>query len=204
MANILVVDQDAGSREFIREILSDFGYCVFVAGSVADAAGLWADNAIDLALLDTRTVEHANSVSSRGSALRSLRAPVIALSGASASGAWNVPIQGVVALLEKPVRLQPLLNTVHRLLAIPQNADAGSSDVAALTPRASAPRLGNALALFELPLRAARAAFERLYLEHQLIAAGGHVAGLAKRTGLERTHLHRKLRQVGLRGRDTG
>jgi CheY-like chemotaxis protein len=52
VASILVVDQDAGSREFIREILSD-RLCIFVAGSVAEAAGLWADHAIDLAILDT-------------------------------------------------------------------------------------------------------------------------------------------------------
>lgn len=61
MASILVVDQDAGSREFIREILSDYGYVVLAAVSVADAAEHWTHHRIDLALLDARTVELGSS-----------------------------------------------------------------------------------------------------------------------------------------------
>lgn len=199
MASILVVDQDAGSREFIREILSDYGYVVLAAVSVADAAEHWTHHRIDLALLDARTVELGSSNGgSRASTLRSLHAPVVALSGEASA----VSMPRVVARLDKPVRLQALLHTVHRLLASP--ADPGARDAPARAPGAAAPGLQGALVLFDLPLRAARAAFERLYLKHQLSAVHGQVAGLAKQTGLERTHLHRKLRQLGLRGRGTG
>lgn len=52
--------------------------------------------------------------------------------------------------------------------------------------------------VLELPLREAREQFERAYLEHQLQATGGNIAKLAKKVGLERTHLYRKLRALGI------
>lgn len=52
----------------------------------------------------------------------------------------------------------------------------------------------------DLPLREAREAFERLYFEHHLQQEAGNMTRLAERTGLERTHLYRKLKQLGLQG----
>ena len=51
---------------------------------------------------------------------------------------------------------------------------------------------------FELPLREARDAFERAYFEHHLSREGGSMTRVAERTGLERTHLYRKLKQLGV------
>lgn len=51
----------------------------------------------------------------------------------------------------------------------------------------------------DLPLREAREVFERLYFEHHLRAEGGNMTRLAEKTGLERTHLYRKLKDLGLR-----
>lgn len=48
------------------------------------------------------------------------------------------------------------------------------------------------------PLREAREAFERMYFEYHLAAERGNMTRLAEKTGLERTHLYRKLRQLGL------
>lgn len=53
--------------------------------------------------------------------------------------------------------------------------------------------------LMELPLREAREAFERQYFEHHLRIDGFNMTRLAEKTGLERTHLYRKLRDLGLR-----
>ncbi|MDR1275345.1 MAG: response regulator [Candidatus Accumulibacter sp.] len=53
-------------------------------------------------------------------------------------------------------------------------------------------------ALFVQPLRDAREAFERLYFEHHLKNEAGNMARVAEKTGLERTHLYRKLKQLGL------
>jgi DNA-binding NtrC family response regulator len=51
---------------------------------------------------------------------------------------------------------------------------------------------------FDLPLREARDAFERAYFEHHLMREGGSMTRVAERTGLERTHLYRKLKQLGV------
>jgi DNA-binding NtrC family response regulator len=50
----------------------------------------------------------------------------------------------------------------------------------------------------DLPLREAREAFERLYFEHHLRHDGGNMTRLAEKTGLERTHLYRKLKALRL------
>jgi len=54
------------------------------------------------------------------------------------------------------------------------------------------------LPLFDQPLREARDAFEKLYFEHHLRHEGGNMTRLAERSGLERTHLYRKLKQLGV------
>jgi DNA-binding NtrC family response regulator len=78
-------------------------------------------------------------------------------------------------------------------------------------PLPSAPigaRMGSAIAnggdghgytlSFDLPLREARDAFERMYFEHHLGREGGSMTRVAEKTGLERTHLYRKLKQLGV------
>lgn len=52
--------------------------------------------------------------------------------------------------------------------------------------------------LFAQPLREARDAFEKHYFEHLLRSEGGNMTRVADRSGLERTHLYRKLKQLGV------
>ena len=52
--------------------------------------------------------------------------------------------------------------------------------------------------LLSLPLREAREQFERAYLQQQLVLCDGKVGKLASRVGMERTHLYRKLRSLGV------
>ena len=52
---------------------------------------------------------------------------------------------------------------------------------------------------FDAPLRTARAEFERAYFEYQLGLVGGNIADVANRAGIERTHLYRKLRMLGIK-----
>ncbi len=56
--------------------------------------------------------------------------------------------------------------------------------------------------ILDLPLREAREAFERTYLMHQLKHARGSVSKLSQRVGMERTHLYRKLRALGINPKD--
>jgi len=55
------------------------------------------------------------------------------------------------------------------------------------------------LPLLDQPLREARDAFEKLYFEHHLRLEGGNMTRLAERSGLERTHLYRKLKQLDVK-----
>jgi DNA-binding NtrC family response regulator len=58
--------------------------------------------------------------------------------------------------------------------------------------------------LLALPLREAREQFERSYLQQQLALCEGKVGQLAKRVGMERTHLYRKLRSLGVDFKSVG
>jgi len=58
--------------------------------------------------------------------------------------------------------------------------------------------------LLALPLREAREQFERSYLQQQLVLCNGKVGLLAKRVGMERTHLYRKLRSLGVDFKSVG
>ena len=58
--------------------------------------------------------------------------------------------------------------------------------------------------LLALPLREAREKFERSYLRQQLVLCDGKVGQLAKRVGMERTHLYRKLRSLGVDVKSVG
>ncbi|HXE38572.1 MAG TPA: response regulator [Azonexus sp.] len=55
------------------------------------------------------------------------------------------------------------------------------------------------LPMLDQPLREARDAFEKLYFEHHLRLEGGNMTKLAERSGLERTHLYRKLKQLDVK-----
>jgi DNA-binding NtrC family response regulator len=52
---------------------------------------------------------------------------------------------------------------------------------------------------FDLPLRDARDAFERVYFEYHIGKEGGNISRVAETVGLERTHLYRKLKQLGIK-----
>jgi DNA-binding NtrC family response regulator len=58
---------------------------------------------------------------------------------------------------------------------------------------------GMSLEVMDLPLREAREVFERMYFEYHLRLEGGNMTRLAEKIGLERTHLYRKLKDLGLR-----
>jgi DNA-binding NtrC family response regulator len=84
--------------------------------------------------------------------------------------------------------------------AMPQAAPSLASVVGMTMPAIGMP--GAALIVddlpLDLPLREARDAFERAYFEHHLTREHGSMTRVAERTGLERTHLYRKLKQLGI------
>jgi DNA-binding NtrC family response regulator len=99
-----------------------------------------------------------------------------------------------------PGNIRELKNLVQRLLILSQGEEVTEADVAAALGAQKAAVTAEAIpaALFDLPLREARDHFEKAYLEHHLKLAGGHVGYIAAAVGMERTHLYRKLKGLGI------
>ena len=93
-----------------------------------------------------------------------------------------------------------LLATVKNLAlsALDEEISVDDVDSILLRDASDTPKQPPALPMFNQPLRDAREAFERLYFEHHLKCERGNMTRVADKTGLERTHLYRKLKQLGL------
>jgi DNA-binding NtrC family response regulator len=157
-----------------------------------------------------------------------LTMPVIMMSGhATIDTAVEATRIGALNFLEKPIALQKLLKAVQQGLTRaqevlrapspaprPMMAAPVEESVSQHAPMFAAQPLqaissariggiangeGQGYTLsFDLPLREARDAFERMYFEHHLGREGGSMTRVAEKTGLERTHLYRKLKQLGV------
>ncbi len=93
-----------------------------------------------------------------------------------------------------------LLAIIRNLAVAALEDEISAEDVDNILQRDSdaAPRSVPSLPFFNQPLREAREAFERQYFEHHLKNERGNMTRVAEKTGLERTHLYRKLKQLGL------
>ncbi|MBC2770671.1 response regulator [Pusillimonas minor] len=225
MARILVVDDEIGIRELLSEILYDEGHTVELAENAAQARAARQRARPDLVLLDiwmpdTDGVSLLREWGSQGL----LDMPVIMMSGhATVDTAVEATRIGAVDFLEKPITLQKLLKTISAALARPVVSRGASAPAAApanaalapapvMQPSAVAPAVVAAEASVALephalqlsnipldqPLRDARDEFERIYFEYHLARENHSMTRVSERTGLERTHLYRKLKQLGI------
>ena len=104
-----------------------------------------------------------------------------------------------------PDNVRELKNLVRRLLMSDSDEDISLEEVEAEISGVAA--VDEPLVkqdLLALPLREAREQFERAYLQQQLVLCDGKVGQLAKRVGMERTHLYRKLRSLGVDFKSVG
>lgn len=189
MATILVVDDEMGIRELLSEILSDEGHVVEAAENAQAAREYRLNQAPDLVLLDIWMPDTDGvTLLKEWAAQGLLTMPVIMMSGhATIDTAVEATKIGALDFLEKPIALQKLLKAVEHGLAL-------GDDVAAALGLA-----GQTAAIpFDIPLREARDAFERAYFEYHLARENGSMTRVAEKTGLERTHLYRKLKQLGV------
>ncbi len=98
-----------------------------------------------------------------------------------------------------PRNVRELRNMVKRLLILGGPEEISLTEVEAQLATDTADREPLVKQdLLAMPLREAREHFERAYLQQQLLLCGGKVGQLAKRVGMERTHLYRKLRSLGV------
>ncbi|QYD68960.1 response regulator transcription factor EsaR [Paraburkholderia edwinii] len=221
MATILVVDDEMGIRELLSEILSDEGHVVETAENAQDAREFRLRAAPDLVLLDIWMPDTDGvTLLKEWAAQGLLSMPVIMMSGhATIDTAVEATKIGALNFLEKPIALQKLLKAVEQGLARGSAAPApgGAAAKPALPANASAVASAAALPMlavdnaaggtapaqttsisFDIPLRDARDAFERAYFEYHLARENGSMTRVAEKTGLERTHLYRKLKQLGV------
>ena len=100
-----------------------------------------------------------------------------------------------------PGNLRELKQLVRRLLIDGGGEEVSVAEVEQALDQSEAERSaegGDMPSLFHLPLREAREEFERQYLTHRLKSVEGSVGKLAEAVEMERTHLYRKLRQLGI------
>ncbi len=102
-----------------------------------------------------------------------------------------------------PGNVRELINVLQRLLILGSGSVIDLDEVEATLGAAPEPETGferrdEGVAEFELPLKEAREQFERAYLEYRLRREGGSVSKAATAAGIERTHLYRKLRGLGI------
>jgi len=218
MANILVVDDELGIRDLLCEILNDEGHNVEVAENAAQARAARLRERPDLVLLDiwmpdTDGVTLLKEWSTTGA----LTMPVIMMSGhATIDTAVEATRIGALAFLEKPITMQKLLKAVEQGLArstlrklaapapnpyvragqvveiatdLPEGTVLSLSDVG--------PQVSQSFIL-DKPLREGRDEYEKAYFEFHLAKENGSMTRVAEKTGLERTHLYRKLKQLGV------
>jgi len=97
-----------------------------------------------------------------------------------------------------PGNIRELMNVVQRLLILNRGEEITEAEVEQAI--GGKPRATETLpsALFGLPLRAARDQFEKSYLEYHLARTRGNVADVAQLSEMERTHLYRKLKNLGI------
>jgi DNA-binding NtrC family response regulator len=219
MANILVVDDELGIRDLLCEILNDEGHTVELAENAAQARAARLREAPDLVLLDiwmpdTDGVTLLKEWSTSGA----LTMPVIMMSGhATIDTAVEATRIGALAFLEKPITLQKLLKAVEQGLtrgalrkltqSMPSLSSLGAKagtvaladmplSAAELAPDAGPQATQNFM--LDKPLREARDEYEKAYFEFHLAKENGSMTRVAEKTGLERTHLYRKLKQLGV------
>lgn len=211
MANILVVDDELGIRDLLSEILFDEGHQVELAENAAKAREARLRSRPDLVLLDIWMPDTDGvSLLKEWATAGLLNMPVIMMSGhATIDTAVEAVKIGAQAFLEKPITLQKLLKAVEQGLARDQVKLAVSSLMATQTASAMPlPVIDSTMSnvvlevqqSFDLdrPLREARDAFEKAYFEFHLAHEAGSMTKVAEKTGLERTHLYRKLKQLGV------
>ena len=221
MAIILVVDDELGIRALLSEILTDEGHTIELAENAAQARACRERLRPDLVLLDIwmPDVDGITLLKEWG-ATAQLNMPVIMMSGhGTIDTAVEATKYGAIAFLEKPITLQKLLRAVEQGLARPSQRGAAASEpsgnsyrpdsltveaamtgglgLSASTPLNLGPQAEQSFDL-DRPLREARDAFEKSYFEFHLARENGSMTRVAEKTGLERTHLYRKLKQLGV------
>ena len=197
---ILVVDDEVGIRELLSEILFDEGYHVHLAENATQARELRFSHTPDLVLLDIWMPDtYGLTLLKEWSAQQLLTMPVVMMSGhGTIETALEALRVGAIDFLEKPIALQKLLNTVA--VAMQQGVPPLLDEQQDATPEINNQDGMVMVPLpLDLPLREVREYFDNAYFKYQLQKESGNISRIAEKIGIERTHLYRKLKQLGIK-----
>ncbi|HEU0219678.1 MAG TPA: response regulator [Gallionella sp.] len=200
---ILVVDDEIGIRELLSEILFDEGYQVHLAENAAQARAYRNEREPDMVLLDI-WMPDTDGVTLLKEWVEQdlLTMPVVMMSGhGTIETAVEATRIGAVDFLEKPIALQKLLSTIAK--AIREGAPKPHVQPVEVQSQKITLNIDGQTQQFslplDLPLREAREHFDALYFDYHLRKEIGNVTRVAEKVGLERTHLYRKLKQLGIK-----
>ena len=201
---ILLVDDEPDIRAAVDGILRDEGYETRQAADSDAALALFRARRPALVMLDIWL--QGSKLDGIG-ILEAMHAedpsvPVVMMSGhGTIETAVEATRIGAVDFLEKPIALQKLLNTIAN--ALREGAPKPQMHIIEAQNHAAALNLdGPARQIslpLDLPLREARDHFDALYFDYHLQKEEGNVSRVADKVGLERTHLYRKLKQLGVK-----
>lgn len=197
--DILVVDDEVGIRELLSEILFDEGYRIHLAENAAQARSFRENHEPDLVLLDIWMPDTDGlALLKEWVAQELLTMPVIMMSGhGTIETAMEAMRIGAADFLEKPIALQKLLSTVAK--AIQQGAPVVMPYSESAQTEIDIESYAKVALPLDLPLREAREYFDSLYFNYQMQKEGGNISRIAEKAGIERTHLYRKLKQLGIK-----
>lgn len=112
---------------------------------------------------------------------------------------FTVAAQNRLRNYDWPGNVLELRNLIQRLLVLGDTDDINVEIIDSDLQSESERTTDNGEQIdYELPLREAREQFERIYLQNKLQKTDGNVGKAAKLAGMERTHLYRKLRALGI------
>ncbi len=182
IGTILIIDDERINAETMRDMFEDVNYQVVLAADAAEAKIIIKTQTFDLVMMDVWMPGQDGMLLLEEWIGAGFKTPIVMMSGhAEHKDVVRAMKLGAVDFLKKP--LHDMLPSVRRILSEQTHKKSLSMEH----------ELN-----YELPLKAARHIFERHYLIHHLGKNNNNVIRVAEISGLERTTLYRKLKDLGI------
>lgn len=180
IGDILIIDDERINAEAIKDILEDVNYKVVLAADASEAKNIVQKQSFDLIMMDVWMSGQDGMSLLEEWMNDGFTMPVVMMSGhAQHKDVVKAISLGAVDFLQKP--LHDILPLVRKILS---EQTLKAQKVSGID--------------FDLPLKSARSLFEVQYFVHHLQENNGNIAKVASISGLKRTTLYRKLKDLGI------